>query len=136
MQSVSQFRSQQTSSGLKLTYCCSLYEKYPGCDFQIQATIDDLKQISVNTFKQHNHDDRAASSRVTSPVREIVKESVARKLTKSQIRLTVQNEHSEAVPSSQLTSLLTVSVDCIIGHYLVLPFIRPMIFWTSIDLHP
>ncbi|CAF1038822.1 unnamed protein product [Didymodactylos carnosus] len=101
-----EFCSQQTSSGLKLLYRCSSYKKYPDCDFQIQATIDDFKQISVNTSKQHNHDARAASSRVPSHRGEIVKKSVVAKLTKSQARLTIQNEHSETVPSSQFTSLL------------------------------
>ncbi|CAF0962143.1 unnamed protein product [Didymodactylos carnosus] len=55
---------------------------------------------------EHNHDNRASSTRAPSPVRDIVKKSVAAELTQSQTRRAIQNECTSDVPSTQISSLL------------------------------
>ncbi|CAF1151666.1 unnamed protein product [Didymodactylos carnosus] len=104
--SVSKFRSEQVLAGIKLSYRCSSYKKYPDCDFQVQAIINSSQQIIVSTSSTHNHDNRLQSTRVPSPVRKIVQRAVVAKLTQSQVRLAIQNEQPQQVSPAQISSLL------------------------------
>ncbi|CAF1649476.1 unnamed protein product, partial [Didymodactylos carnosus] len=55
---------------------------------------------------EYNHDNRASTTGAPSPVRDIVKKSVAAGSVQSQTRRAVQHECTSDVTSTQLSTLL------------------------------
>jgi hypothetical protein len=76
----------KTKLGKTITYRWSKYRKYPDCDFQVKAILNDDGEIIVSTSNAHNHDHRASTTRAPSPVREIVKNSAAAGRSQGQTR--------------------------------------------------
>ncbi|CAF1318059.1 unnamed protein product [Didymodactylos carnosus] len=93
-------RTETIALGKKVIYRCIRARKYSECDFQIRVIYDyNDEKIAVSTSSEHNHDNRASTTCAASPIRDIVKKSVAVGLTQSQTRRAVQNEYTSDVPS-------------------------------------
>ena len=100
-------RKELIEDGTKITYRCSSYRKYPKCDFQIKAlSCNNSNAITVSTSSAHNHDQRALTTRAPSPVRRIVINAVAARLTQSQTRRAIEHEYGGQVSRTQISSLL------------------------------
>ncbi|CAF4881795.1 unnamed protein product [Rotaria sp. Silwood1] len=99
-------RTEEIEAGKKVIYRCSKYRKYPECDFQVKVIFSHDGGVTVSTSNEHDHAHRAATPRAPSPVREIVKNSVAAGLSCIQTRRAIEHQYQGGVSRSQLCSLL------------------------------
>ncbi|CAF1356324.1 unnamed protein product [Didymodactylos carnosus] len=93
---VSRFRSESSTNGNKYTYRCASYKKFPSCDIRLQAIQKSNEDESCRVLRssEHNHTERALTTRPPSPVREDVITYVAAGISETQIRRAVSITHS------------------------------------------
>ncbi|CAF2805237.1 unnamed protein product [Rotaria sp. Silwood2] len=60
------------------SFKCCQYRKYPLCNYELKATVpdDDPNSITVMFRNTHNHEYRAETTRLPSPVRQSVSKYV------------------------------------------------------------
>ena len=75
---VCQYRINNLKNATKYLFKCSQYRKYPVCIYELKATVpdDDPNLITIMFRNTHNHEYRAETSRLPSPVRQSVSKYV------------------------------------------------------------
>ena len=100
-------RTESIVNGKKVICRCSFYRKYPKCEFQVKAvSCNNTNEITISTSNAHNHDQRAPTTRAPSPVRNIVINAVAARLTQTQTCRAIENQFVDHVSRTQISSLL------------------------------
>jgi hypothetical protein len=106
---VCQCRVNNLKNCTKYSFKCCQYRKYSLCNYEIKATVqdDDPHSITIMYRNAHNHEYRAETTRLPSPVRQNVSKYVHVGLTESQIRALIELEHPDIpVPSTKLTAVV------------------------------
>ncbi|CAF2641136.1 unnamed protein product [Rotaria sp. Silwood2] len=75
---VCQYRINNLKNSTKYSFKCCQYRKYPLCNYELKATVpdDDPNSITVMFRNTHNHEYRAETTRLPSPVRQSVSKYV------------------------------------------------------------
>ena len=88
-------------------YQCTSYRKYPKYEFQVKAVFcNNTNEITGSTSNIHDHDQSASTRRAPSPIRNIVINAVAARLTYTQTCRAIENQLVGHVSRTHISSLL------------------------------
>ena len=107
---VCQFRRSDLKDRTKYSFKCNQYRKYPLCQFEIQIIVsddDELITILSRNTHQHKEEEKNPTTRLPSPIRQCVSQCVQSRMSESQIKTFLMQEHPGSSPNqSKLKSLI------------------------------